>query len=1000
MKLRTLLTLALHIGLASTVFGATFTSSASGNWNVGTTWGGACAAGCTVGVDFPGAGDIVIIATTHTVNVNVGAAATTVTVNGSGILNMNTAATTLAISGALTLNGTSQIQGVGANRVINAGTLTASGTNIIQDVQINIGGLATVTGTLTFNTGSAASKAFGSMTVNNGTVNIAFNNITLGIVGALTLSGTPTIQGASNTRIISAGSMTVSGGGSAIIQQVQLNITGLVQVDGVLTFNTGIATKTFGSLTINGTFTNTVFVNPITINGSMVNNGTFSQGTGRVTFTGATSNTVTGTAATTAFGGGITINKGVSQANIIDVQCVITMVNGGLILTNGTFELTSASTIVPFTADPLFGASARLWCNGGTMNSTVSINWTFNGTLQVSAGTVNFGFAIDDRLFANNGSVGLIQVDGGALNVTGRIRGGSNYNYVQSNGVVTLGTLGSTGFYPFTMDNAGSQFTMTGGTMVIRRPQGTFGYKNISATGTFTGGTLQIGDGSTPAGQTIGIDTTVPIYNLTVNGFNSPIAQVQTQAITVSKDVTISAGGTLTANNLDITVGGNWTNNGTFTPTTPAVGVTFNSATASQTIGGTTATSFYRLVLNNTFATIPQFVLGRNATATNTLTMTSGVVNMAGFSFTISNSVAGSLVHSLASTVGWMYGGNFVRAVPTTAIVIGVLPANNVDGLFPMGTSVDFRPFYIGKSNTALSNGNVTLSHTAATTVATVSINDVSAGTTIVSRRDDSWTVAHTGTTGTYGIRYGGTGLGVVFSLGHLHSCLAASVVATHVAATSVSLSDPRVERSALTLANFTNTFYVGSDNGLSSLPIELLSFSAELQSGKVALNWRTESELNNDFFIVQKTTDAEAFEDVVKVKGAGTTTTAKSYSTFDYQSLPGKWYYRLKQTDFDGNSSYTKLVKVDVPESLTWSVYPNPFNGTEFNVGFSPGDIGKSAFIKLHDINGKELLLLVVESLNSTQVKVEMPQALSSGIYVISLGVEQQVVRQKLMVR
>ena len=118
------------------------------------------------------------------------------------------------------------------------------------------------------------------------------------------------------------------------------------------------------------------------------------------------------------------------------------------------------------------------------MNSTVSINWTFNGTLQVSAGTVNFGFAIDDNIFANNGSAGLIQIDGGALNVTGRIRGGSNYNYVQSNGVVTLGTLGSTGFYPFTMNNAGSQFTMTGGTMVIRRPQGTFGYNNISATGT------------------------------------------------------------------------------------------------------------------------------------------------------------------------------------------------------------------------------------------------------------------------------------------------------------------------------------------------------------------------------------------------------------------------------------------------------------------------------------------------------------------------------------
>jgi hypothetical protein len=830
MKLRTLLTLALFVCLASTVFATTFTSSGSGNWNVGTTWGGACAAGCTVGVDFPGAGDIVIIATTHTVNVNVGAAATTVTINGSGILNMNTAATTLAISGALTLNGTSQIQGVGSNRIVNAGTLTASGTNTIQDVQINIAGLAQVTGTLTFNTGSTASKGFGSMTINNGTVNIATNGITLGIVGALTLSGSPTIQGASNTRIVNAGSMSVPGGAAAIVQQVQLNVTNTAQIDGVLTFNTGIATKTFGNLVINGTFTNTAFVNPITINGNMQNNGTFSQGTGRVTFTGATSNTVTGSA-TSAFGGGITVNKGVSQANILDVQSLITMVNGGLILTNGTFELTSASTIVPFTVDPGYGATARLWCNGGTMNSTAAINWTFSGTLQVSAGTVTVGTSLDDYVFANNGSAGTVNISGGALNVTGRIRGGSNWNYIMSGGVATLGTIGNTaGFYPFTMNTAGSQFTMTGGTIIIERPDASTpngGYNNISSTGTFTGGTLQIGDASTPAASTIGIDTTVPIYNLQVNSANAT-AQVQTQGITVSNNVTISLG-TLTANGFDIAVGGNWTNNGTFTPTTPAIGVTFNGSTASQTIGGTSATSFYRMVLNNTFGTMPQIVLGRNTTATNRLTMTAGVVNMAGFSFTISNNATGSLVHSLASTAGWMYGGNFIRAVPTTAIAL-----LNVDGFFPAGTLVDFRPFFIGKNNIANSNGNITVSHTRTPTVTTVSINDVSAGTTIVSRRDDSWTVSHSGSAGTYGIRYGGTGLGVVFNLAHLHSCLAASVVATHVAATTVSLTDPRVERSALTLANLNNTFYVGSDNALSSLPIELLDFRAVPQQGGV----------------------------------------------------------------------------------------------------------------------------------------------------------------------
>ena len=975
---------------SASIKGATITSTgAGGAWSAGGSWVGGIA---------PAAGDDVIIATGATINLTSSPTCLSLTINGTGILNLNTAAQTLTITNALTLNNTSSIQGAGSNRIINAATFTVSvGANTtVQDIQLNIAGLAQINGTVAFNTGATAAKSFGSMTINAGTLNIATNAVTLGVVDALTLSGAATIQGASNTRIINAGSLSVSAAAAAIIQQVQLNVTNLAQVDGTLTFNTGIATKTFGSLTINGTFTNTAFVNPLTINGSMVNNGTFSQGTGRVTFTGATSNTVTGTAVTTAFGGGITINKGVSQANILDVQCVITMVNGGLTLTNGTFKLTSASTIVPFTADPGFGTTARLWCNGGTMNSTVSTDWTFNGTLQVSTGTVNFGFAIDDRLIPNNGSIGTVDISGGALNVTGRLTGiGASWTYIMTNGVLTTGTLGNTAFNPFSMTTAGSTFSMSGGTIIIERAAtGNGGYINSSTLGTgFIGGTLQIGDASTPAASTIGVNTTIPIYNLQINSANAT-AQVQTQAITVSNNVTISLG-TLTANTFGITVGGNWINNGTFTPTAPAAGVTFNSSTQSQTIGGTASTSFYRLTLNNTFATMPQIVLGINTVATNRLTMTSGVVNLAGFSFTISSNVTGALSHALASTNGWMYGGNFIRAVPTTAIAL-----LNVDGFFPVGTLVDFRPFFMGKNNIAGSAGNITVSHTRVPTVSTVVIVDASAGTTIISRRDDFWSVSHSGTTGTYGIRYGGTGLGVVFSLAHLHSCLAASVVATHIAASTVSLTDPRVERSALTFANFNNNFYVGSDNLLSTLPIELLDFGAVVEQGAVKLNWSTASELNNDFFTVERASDIEKFEAVATVKGQGTKGSRTDYSSMDRKPLAGTSYYRLKQTDFDGVVSYSKIVSVEVSESLAWVVYPNPSNGTEFTISLSPSDIGKQAFIKVQDIGGKELLQLTTESLISTQVKIEPAQKLSPGLYIISIAVEQQVVRQKLLVR
>ena len=183
-------------------------------------------------------------------------------------------------------------------------------------------------------------------------------------------------------------------------------------------------------------------------------------------------------------------------------------------------------------------------------------------------------------------------------------------------------------------------------------------------------------------------------------------------------------------------------------------------------------------------------------------------------------------------------------------------------------------------------------------------------------------------------------------------------------------------------------------------LPIELVDFKVLLKSGLVSVEWKTESELNNDFFTVEKTRDGETLEDVVKVKGAGTTSQPKSYSVLDYGTSHGKWYYRLKQTDFDGKVSYSKLLAIEVPDYLSWKVYPNPSNGSEFSIGLSSGDLGKTAYIKVHDLNGKEMFQMVSENLSSTEVRIEVPQKLSPGLYIVSLGIEQQIVRLRLIVR
>ena len=198
-----------------------------------------------------------------------------------------------------------------------------------------------------------------------------------------------TVNGSSTT--VTAGvnstvnnNLTVTSG-TFTIGAFSIAVTGTASVTSTMTITSVTGAKSFGNLVINngGTFTNTSANVPITIAGNLQNDGTFSQGTGRVTFTGAASNTITGTAGTTAFGGGITVNKGVVNTNVLDVQAVITMSSGGLTLTNGTFKLTSASTITPFTADItgapyLVPSTAGLWCNGGTISPSAT-NWSVDG---------------------------------------------------------------------------------------------------------------------------------------------------------------------------------------------------------------------------------------------------------------------------------------------------------------------------------------------------------------------------------------------------------------------------------------------------------------------------------------------------------------------------------------------------------------------------------------------------------------------------------------------
>src|SRR6185436_3568977 len=117
--------------------------------------------------------------------------------------------------------------------------------------------------------------------------------------------------------------------------------------------------------------------------------------------------------------------------------------------------------------------------------------------------------------------------------------------------------------------------------------------------------------------------------------------------------------------------------------------------------------------------------------------------------------------------------------------------------------------------------------------------------------------------------------------------------------------------------------------------PIELIYFDAKLAEGHVELSWATATELNNDFFTVERSADGTHFEEVLRKPGAGNSTVTLYYSDFDEMPLHGYSYYRLKQTDYDGHYTYSEIKTVKEKggdddkeaELKITSIGPNPFH-------------------------------------------------------------------------
>ena len=188
--------------------------------------------------------------------------------------------------------------------------------------------------------------------------------------------------------------------------------------------------------------------------------------------------------------------------------------------------------------------------------------------------------------------------------------------------------------------------------------------------------------------------------------------------------------------------------------------------------------------------------------------------------------------------------------------------------------------------------------------------------------------------------------------------------------------------------------------NGGGIVPVELTTFTAQADNQKVILKWTTATELNNNGFEIQRRVAESEFATIGFVKGEGTTTNQKEYSYIDKDLVDAKYFYRLKQVDFNGSYEYSNVIEVDVRILNEYALeqnYPNPFNPVT-TIGYVLKEKTSAKLILLNAI-GEEVAVLVNEEQDKGFHKVDFnASSLTSGVYFYQLKASSFIETKKML--
>ncbi|HPN37121.1 MAG TPA: T9SS type A sorting domain-containing protein [Melioribacteraceae bacterium] len=185
-------------------------------------------------------------------------------------------------------------------------------------------------------------------------------------------------------------------------------------------------------------------------------------------------------------------------------------------------------------------------------------------------------------------------------------------------------------------------------------------------------------------------------------------------------------------------------------------------------------------------------------------------------------------------------------------------------------------------------------------------------------------------------------------------------------------------------------------------LPVELVLLKGTSYNNSVIIEWQTASELNNLGFYIERSIDNINFANIGFIPGKGNSVELNNYKFVDYNIVNGKYFYRLKQVDFDGSFSYSNIIEINAnitPSNFElFQNYPNPFNpGT--TIGFTVKTTGFT-LLTVYNSLGQEIKTLyngIAEPNKRYQIYFDASN-FSSGVYYYKLSQENYSQIKKML--